>query len=268
MPNFITIANQKGGVGKTTTTLNLASALSLQGLKTLVIDLDAQGNLSYYLGFENAKDRFTINNLMFTIANNKDITMEDFKSCIYHNDVNNIDYIPANISLAKAEYYLIGSLSRETVLKTILKDNINLQSTINEYDYILIDCLPSLGILFVNALVSSDSIIIPVQTQQFALLGLDELEELMYQTKKRLNPRLEILGILPTMVDNTKISKEILAELNKKYTDKVFKTYIKRSVEALKSVQNKESLCLYKNVLGDAYKNLATEVIQRSEYIC
>lgn len=268
MPQIITIANQKGGVGKTTTTLNLATALSLQKFKVLVVDLDSQGNLSYYLGFENSPNKFTINNLIFTVASNKDINIQDFETCTYHNDINNIDYIPANISLARAEYYLINALSRETVLRTILKDNVSLQDTINTYDYILIDCLPSLGILFINALVSSDSIIIPVQTQQFALLGLDELEELINQTKKRLNPNLEILGILPTMVDNTNISKAILNELNYKYSKKVFNIHIKRSVEAVKSVKNKASLCLSKNALGDAYKNLAIEVVQRSKSIC
>lgn len=268
MAKFIAIANQKGGVGKTTTTLNLATALSMQNLRVLVVDLDIQGNLSYYLGFDNDKNKLTINNLMYTVANNKDISGEDFKSCIYHNDINNIDYIPSNISLAKAEYYLIGSLGRDTVLKTILKENVEIKNILNQYDYILIDCLPSLGILFINALVVADSVIIPVQTQQFAMLGLDELGELISQTKKRLNPSLDILGILPTMVDNTNISKEILNELCLKYKDKVFKSYIKRSVEALKSVKDKSSLCLRKNALGDAYKNLAIEVIQRSNNLC
>lgn len=262
MTKIITIANQKGGVGKTTTTLNLATALSLKGFKVLVIDLDSQGNLSHYLEFKSSKDKYTINNLMYTIANNSHITNEDFKSCVYHSDVNNIDYIPADISLAQAEYYLINAMSRESVLKIVIKDNCN------SYDYILIDCLPSLGVLFINALVTSNSVIIPVQTQEFALLGLNELENIINITKERLNPKLEILGILPTMTDNTKISKEILLELNNKYQDKVFKTCIKRSVIALKSVRDKSSLCLTSNILGDAYKELAFEVIQRSDMLC
>lgn len=262
MAKIITVANQKGGVGKTTTTLNLATALSLQGFKVLVIDLDSQGNLSHYLGFKSSKDNYTINNLMYTVANNLHITNEDFKSCTYHSDVNNIDYIPADISLAQAEYYLINSMSRESVLKIIMKDNSK------DYDYILIDCLPSLGILFINALVTSNSVIIPVQTQEFALLGLNELENIISVTKERLNPNLKILGVLPTMIDNTKISKEILSKLNNKYQDKVFKNCIKRSVVALKSVRDKSSLCLTSNVLGDAYKELAIEVIQRSDSLC
>lgn len=257
MANIITIANQKGGVGKTTTTLNLATALSMQGFKVLVIDLDSQGNLSHYLGYKGSQGSYTINNLMYTVANNLHITNEDFKSCIYHNDINNIDYIPADISLAQAEYYLINAMSRENVLKIVMQNNCE------DYDYVLIDCLPSLGILFINALVTSNSVIIPVQTQEFALLGLSELENIIEITKERLNSKLKVLGILPTMVDNTKISKEILSQLNNTYSEVIFKSYIKRSVEALKSVKNKASLCLTSNALGDAYKNLSKEVVER-----
>lgn len=262
MVKYIAIANQKGGVGKTTTTLNLATALSLQGYKVLALDLDSQGNLSHYLGFKSTPNNYTINSLMYTVANNQRITQEDFRACVYHSEVNGIDYIPADISLAQAEYYLINAMSRESILKTILQGNCN------EYDYVLIDCLPSLGVLFVNALAVSDSVIVPVQTQEFAMLGLNELENLINVTQDRLNPKLKILGILPTMTDNTKISREILSKLNETYQGKVFKTTIKRSVVALKSVKEQSSLCLTNNVLGDAYKQLALEVIQRSGTQC
>ena len=262
MTKFISIANQKGGVGKTTTALNLATALSMNGYKVLTVDLDIQANLSYYLGFEDGKNNYTIGDLMYNVSQGEDISKEDFKSCVYHSDINNIDYIPSNIDLANAEYYLMTSISRETVLKRALYDYVN------DYDYIIIDCLPSLGTMFINALVVSDSIIIPVQTHQFALLGLDSLEKVINQTKKTLNSKLEILGILPTMVDNTNISKEIQEKLLDRYNQKVFSTYIRRSVEAVKSTKNKASLCLTKNILGDEYRNLALEVIKRSEKQC
>jgi chromosome partitioning protein len=262
MVKYIAIANQKGGVGKTTTTLNLATALALQGFKVLAVDLDSQGNLSHYLGFKCSPDSYTINSLMYTVANNQRITYDDFKACVYHSEVNGIDYIPADISLAQAEYYLINAMSRESVLKWILQDNCK------GYDYVLIDCLPSLGVLFVNALAVSNSVIIPVQTQEFAMLGLNELENLIAVTRERLNPNLEILGVLPTMTDNTRISKEILAQLHEKYQGKVFNTAIKRSVVALNSVKEKSSLCLTNNVLGEAYKELAVEVIQRGDVQC
>lgn len=261
MAKLISIANQKGGVGKTTTALNLATALSMNGYKVLAIDLDIQANLSYYLDFKNNQDNYTINDLMYNISQGEDISKEDFKSCVYHSDVNNIDYIASNIDLANAEYYLMTSISRETVLKRALS------SYVNDYDYIIIDCLPSLGTIFVNALVVSDSVIIPVQTHQFAMLGLDSLEKVINQIKKTLNSKLEILGILPTMVDNTNISKEIQEKLSNRYNQKVFSTCIRRSVEAVKSTKNQASLCLTKNTLGDEYKNLALEVVKRSEQI-
>lgn len=258
MTKFITIANQKGGVGKTTTALNLATALSMNNYRVLAIDLDIQANLSYYLGFDDING-YTINDLMYSVSQGEEISKEDFKSCIYHSSVNNIDYIPSNINLANAEYYLMTSISRETVLKRVLNNNVN------DYDYVVIDCLPSLGTIFVNALVISKGVIIPVQTHQFALLGLDSLEKVINQTKKTLNPELEILGILPTMTDNTNISKEIQQKLLDRYSQKVFKTHIKRSVDAVKSTKNQISLCLTKSSLGEEYKNLALEVIQRSE---
>lgn len=258
MAKFIAIANQKGGVGKTTTTLNLATALSLQEYKVLAIDLDIQANLTYYLGFNGNENSYTIGDLMYNVSQGEDISNEEFLSCVCHSDVNGIDYIPSSIDLANAEYYLMTSISRETVLKRTLLENVS------KYDYVIIDCLPSLGTIFVNALSVSDSVIIPVQTHQFALLGLDSLEKVIYQTKKTLNPKLEIMGILPTMIDSTNISKEILGKLLDRYHERVFNTSIKRSVEAIKSSKNKSSLCLTKNILGEEYKQLALEVIQRS----
>ena len=141
MSKIISIANQKGGVGKTTTTLNLGTALALKGFKVLLIDLDPQANLSSYLGFEGDGNP-TISNMMMTIAANAKITADDFRSCVRVSAENKISYIPSDINLANAESYLMNALSRETVLKRILK-----RENIDEYDYVLIDCLPSLGIL-------------------------------------------------------------------------------------------------------------------------
>lgn len=257
MCKIISVANQKGGVGKTTTTLNLGTALALEGFSILLIDLDPRANLSSYLGFE-GDEKPTISNLMLSIACNQKIDNEDFESCVRISEENKISYIPSDINLANAETYLMNALSRETVLRRVLK-----QEYLEKYDYVIIDCLPSLGTLLINALTASDNIIVPVQTQKFAFDGLKSLLQICGQIKETLNKKLSILGIVPTMTDNTKMSRTTLDMLEETYPDIICKTMIHKSVTAANSTEQNRSLCLNKNKLGDEYKALAAELFER-----
>lgn len=209
MSKIISIANQKGGVGKTTTTLNLGTAFALKGFRVLLIDLDPQANLSSYLGFE-GDEKPTISHMMLSIARGMKVSKEDFDSCVRVSQANKISYIPSDINLANAESYLMNALSRETVLKRILSNE-----NLKEYDYVLLDCLPSLGILLVNALTASHKVIIPVQTQKFAYEGLNSLIDICRQVKETINKNLEVSGIVATMAENTKMSRNTLEMLKK-----------------------------------------------------
>ncbi len=257
MCKIISIANQKGGVGKTTTTLNLGTALALNGHRVLLIDLDPQANLSSYLGFEGDGNP-TISHMMLSIANNAKVLKEDFDSCVRISEQNKISYIPSDINLANAESYLMNALSRETVLKRILTEE-----NTAEFDYILIDCLPSLGILLINALTTSNNVIIPVQTQKFAFEGLASLTNICDQVRDTINKDLKYCGVLATMFDNTKMSKATSESLNKEYNNLMFDTVIHKSVEAANSTERNKSLCLNKTKLGEEYKQLAEEVMRR-----
>lgn len=262
MCKIISIANQKGGVGKTTTAMNLGVALQLSGKSVLLIDLDPQANLSAYLGFadneeENTNELPTISHLMMTAIGQMK-KLDDFSQYIRHSNINGIDYIPSDINLANADCYLSGVLSRETVLKRMIDND-----TVKRYDYVIIDCLPSLGVLLMNSLVASDGVIIPVQAQKFAFDGLGMLNNIFEQVKATVKPDLKLVGVLPTMVDYTNASKRVIEKLKSCYPDKIFDTVIHRATEATESTNKHKSLCLYKNRLGDEYKAVATEVAQR-----
>jgi chromosome partitioning protein len=258
MAKFIAIANQKGGVGKTTTAMNLGVALKLQGKRVLLVDFDSQANLSEYLNFENEnEDKTTISDLMLSTISNEPI---DIKEYIYHDDVNDMDYIPSDLNLATVENYLANAMLRETVLKRALTG----AETVNTYDYVIIDCPPTLAILLINVLGIADGVIIPVQTHKFAWSGLSKLTDIVDQSRTMLNRDLKIVGVLPTMVDNTKVSKSIFQRLKDTYGELVFNTSIPKCVEAPNSVQDGVSVCLIKNSkLRDSYTNLATEVVTR-----
>ena len=201
--NVIALCNQKGGVGKTTSAVNIGSALQIMGKKVLLIDLDPQANLSSYLGFEN-DDKPTITHLMMSAVTGQKVDVSD---TIRHNEMNKLDFIPSDIMLSNAEVILIQAISREQVLSRILRNPI-----FQNYDYILIDCLPSLGVLLTNALAAANGLIIPVQVQKFALDGLQSLTDIFEKIKTTINEDLELIGVLPTMVDSTNMSIEEVVE--------------------------------------------------------
>lgn len=259
MQKIISVANQKGGVGKTTTAMNVGVALRLAGKRVLLIDLDPQANLSTYLDFDNTDDDCpTISHLMMTAIGQMK-KLDNVKQYIRHNELNDIDFIPSDINLANADFYLSGVISRETVLKRMLTSEI-----IEDYDYIIIDCLPSLGVLLMNALVASNGVIIPVQAQKFAFDGLGMLNNIFGQIRDTLKPDLELTGVLPTMVDHTNASKRIVEKLKESYHEKLFDTVIHRATEAIESTDKHKSLCLYKNRLGEEYKAVAAEIMERT----
>ena len=256
--DIISVSNQKGGVSKTGVSFNLGSALVLKhDKKVLLIDLDPQANLSEYLKYE-PNGAPTLTQLVMTACTGRPITAELVQSAIRHSETAGVDYIPSDINLANSETLMSTALSRETILRRILsKDNIY------GYDFVIIDCLPSLGTLLINALTAANRLLVPVQTQKFSLDGLQALNALYEQIRTAINPNLNMLGVLPTMVDRTSVSKKALAELHEKYGDVLFDTRISKSVEAAKSSENGTPLCMTAHKLGKEYNDLAMEVLSR-----
>ncbi|MDE7363389.1 MAG: ParA family protein [Ruminococcus sp.] len=258
MSKIIAVSNQKGGVSKTTVSYNLGACMALNhGKRVLLIDADPQANLSKYLGYEPDRSP-TMTQLVMTACMNGAISSEITESAVRHCEKANVDYIPSDLNLASCEILMTSALSRETVLKRILSENVT-----DGYDFVIIDCLPSLGTMLINALTSADKVLIPVQTQEFSMDGLQALESLIQQIKTTINPKLELLGILPTMVDRTKISKYCIEILHEKYGGILFRTSISRAIEAANSAKNKIPLCLSTGKLSAEYENLTQEVIER-----
>lgn len=254
MAYVLTLANQKGGVGKTTTAVNLAAFLGKKKKKVLVIDLDPQGNATSGLGVDKGELETTIYDVL--------VNEESIADAVWESSAENVSICPTNINLAGAEIELVNVMSREQVLKEALKP------IIDDYDYILIDCPPSLSILTINALTASNGIIIPIQGEYYALEGLTQLVDTINIVKKKLNKNLSILGVVLTMFDRrTQLTRQVEEEVSNYFGDKVFNTYIPRNVRLAEAPSHGVAILDYdKNSKGaKAYESLAAEVIKRTK---
>lgn len=252
---IIAMCNQKGGVGKTTTSINLAAALAGYGRKVLIVDFDPQGAASAGLGI-NARA------LERTIYNELVAARPQVREIIHHTSVENLDIIPANIDLSAAEIQLINEVAREQALTRVLRP------VLDEYDVIIIDCQPSLGLLTVNALTAAHGVIIPLEAEYFAMRGVALLVEQIERVIDRLNPRLQIDAVLLTMVDTRTLhSREVIASVKEGFGDKVFDTYISRTVKFPDATIAAEPITTFapNHPGAQAYRRLAREVIARGQ---
>ena len=250
---IIALCNQKGGVGKTTSTINLGAALAECGRKVLLVDFDPQGALSVGLGVPIQELDITIYNLLVERGHN-------VHDVIQHTGTENLDILPANIDLSAAEVQLVGEVAREMVLSRVLRP------LVDDYDVILIDCQPSLGLLTVNALTAAHGVIIPLECEFFAMRGVALLVETIDKICDRLNPRLQVDGILATMYDSRTLhSKEVVRSVVDHFGDQVFHTVISRTVKFPDSSLAAEPITTYASTHASAesYRQLARELIAR-----
>lgn len=249
MGNIIAILNQKGGVGKTTTAINLGAYLAKAGKKVLVVDFDPQGNATSGLGLTKETVETTSYDILFH--------PQEIATAIHATQVEGLNIIPANAKLATAEIELVSRQDRELLLKGALK---NL-----EYDFILIDCPPALGLLTVNALSAADLLLIPVQAEYYALEGLSQLLSVMQRVRQGLNKNLELMGVVVTMFDSrTSLSDQVYGELKKHFGNKLFKTIIPRNVRLAEAPSHGRPISQHDKWSkgARAYKQLAKEVLQ------
>lgn len=254
MAKVIAIANQKGGVGKTTTAVNLSSCLAYKGKKVLVIDIDPQGNTTSGLGI----DKKNIGKSIYEVL----INDEEIKNAITDTLIDTLKICPSNIQLVGAEVELVSVISRETRMK------VSISSIKNEFDYIIIDCPPSLGLLTLNALTAADTILVPIQCEYYALEGLSQLMNTVKLVQRHLNPALDVEGVVLTMFDaRTNLSIQVVEDVKKFFKNKVYRTIIPRNVRLSEAPSYGLPIILYdaKSKGAECYLELAQEVIDYSE---
>ena len=250
---IIAVCNQKGGVGKTTTTINLGAALAEQGRRVLLVDFDPQGALSVGLGIQPHDIDYTVYNLLME----RDVAPHDV---LHKTDVDGMDLLPSNIDLSGAEVQLVHEVGREYVLGGVL------QPVMQDYDMIMIDCQPSLGLLTINALACANSVIIPLECEYFAMRGVALLMETIDKVSRRLNTKLTIDGLLATMYDSRTLhTREVLASMVNGFGDKVFHTVINRTVRFPDATVAGEPITSFDSgsMGANAYRELAKEVLER-----
>lgn len=255
MGKAIAIFNQKGGVGKTTTNINLAACLAIRGKKVLILDIDPQGNTTSGIGIT----KRSLKNTVYNILIDRDY---DPKKAIIKTGVKNLDLIPASVDLAGAEVELVGMEGRENALKE------GLEKIKDDYDYIFIDCPPSLGLLTINSLAAVDSVLVPIQCEFYALEGVSQLVSTIDLVKKSLNPKLEIQGVILSMFDGrTNLSLQVVQEVKKYFGNKVYATVIPRNVRLAEAPSYGMPITEYdpKSKGAEAYGDFADEFLDLEE---
>ena len=254
MGKIISVANQKGGVGKTTTTINLSAALAEKGKNILIIDIDPQGNTSSGFGVDKNQKDNTVYELILGYC--------PINEAIIHEVVPGIDLIPSNVNLAGAEIELIDKTHKEAILKK------ELDYVRDDYDFIMIDCPPSLNVLTVNAMVASDTVLVPIQCEFYALEGLSQLVHTINLVRERLNRRLDIEGIVFTMYDSrTNLSQQVVENVKAHVTQHIYETMIPRNVRLAEAPSYGEPITIYdpRSVGAEAYRNLAQELLDHQK---